>query len=118
MITLTGISLSVVLVYLIMTGRDSAKVTDKIDHISDPIDLMIYFYRFHKVIESESETSEVIMQGKLRNHCQSCINPSCVCLTMLQTFDEANKLREILDAYKNDARAEEERNYNKTNNHF
>ena len=58
------------------------------------------------------------MQGKLRNHCQTCINPHCICLSMLKSFDEAIKLREVLEAYKKDSKEDEERQYSKTNSHF
>jgi len=37
---------------------------------------------------------------------------------MLKSFDEAIKLREVLEAYKKDSKEDEERQYSKTNSHF
>lgn len=64
---------------------------------SEPIEYIVYFYRLHRLIANPDPTTEVFMQGKLRDHIHYCENPKCFCVSVLEFFDVKEGQMKILN---------------------
>ena len=61
MLVIAGISLSLILVAYQMKKKDEFSVNDNIEKYQEPMQIMIYFFRLHKVIEDHDPSAEIIM---------------------------------------------------------
>ena len=81
-----------------MRKRHTILMTQLLDkEFSDPLDHMIYFYRFFELIESQDPSDLFVLNGKLRQHMQMCTNEGCRCLNIADYLDELKLMRGVME---------------------
>lgn len=89
------------LIYFQMQRKEQLVLQEeKFDKFSEPLEFIIYFYRFHKMIELNSISGQIFLQGKLRTHILNCDAPDCPCLQIIDFHDSFSKQSALLKKYR------------------
>ena len=77
-----------------MNRRKMLQATlNSVKEFQNPLDYMVYFYRFYELIESKNPSDMWILNGKLRQHMEGCTSEMCDCIKIADYLDELQMMR-------------------------